>query len=151
MFRGANSINLDSKGRIAIPKKYRSGIVESCESHMIVTCDPYENCLLLFPLEHWESTEADLQSLSNSNSLHRRLKRIMLAHATEVDMDTSGRLLMPPVLRERASLDKAVMLIGQGKTFQVWNENEWNKLAEEDLAVLSDDELDSNELPDLYY
>lgn len=151
MFRGANSINLDSKSRIAIPSKYRSGIVESCESHMIVTCDPYDNCLLIFPLTHWEKAEADLQSLSNSKPLHRRLKRIMLAHATEVDMDASGRLLIPSVLRERANLNKEAMLIGQGKTFQLWNEAEWNKLADEDLAALSSDDLDPNELPDLYY
>jgi MraZ protein len=74
VFRGANSINLDSKGRIAIPAKYRNSIAESAESHMIVTCDPYENCLLIFTLKHWESTEADLQALSNSKPLFRRLK-----------------------------------------------------------------------------
>ncbi|TQV75273.1 division/cell wall cluster transcriptional repressor MraZ [Aliikangiella marina] len=151
MFRGANSINLDSKGRIAVPAKYRGAIVDSARSHMVVTCDPYDNCLLIFPLEHWEATETDLQSLSNSKPLHRRLKRIMLAHATEVDMDSSGRLLIPGVLRERANLNKEVMLIGQGKTFQLWNEAEWNRLTEEDLDVLSSDELDSDELPDLYY
>jgi len=151
VFRGANSINLDSKGRIAIPAKYRDGIVESANSHLIVTCDPYDNCLLIFTLPHWESTEADLQSLSNSKPLHRRLKRIMLAHATEVDMDASGRVLVPPVLRERAKLEKEVMLIGQSKTFQLWNETEWNRLTQEDLAVLSSDDLDDNDLPDLYY
>jgi len=151
VFRGANSINLDSKGRIAIPAKYREGIIESAESHMIVTCDPYENCLLLFTLQHWETTEADLQALSNSKPLFRRLKRIMLAHATEVDMDANGRLLIPGVLRERASLNKESMLIGQGNTFQLWNEAEWNSLMDEDLSVLRSEELDSNELPDLYY
>jgi len=151
LFRGANSINLDSKGRIAIPAKYRDDILSSCHSHMIITCDPYDNCLLIFTLQHWEATEASLQSLSNSKPLHRRLKRIMLAHATEVDMDSSGRLLIPGVLRERANLNKEVMLIGQGKTFQLWNEVEWNRLTQEDLEVLSSDELDANELPDLYY
>lgn len=151
MFRGANSINLDSKGRIAIPAKYRDSIVESAESHMIVTFDPYDNCLLIFTLKHWESTEADLQALSNSKPLHRRLKRIMLAHATEVDMDQNGRLLLPSVLRERSNLNKEVMLIGQGKTFQLWDETEWNKLTQEDLDVLSSDDLDASELPDLYY
>jgi MraZ protein len=151
VFRGANSINLDSKGRIAIPAKYRDGIVESAESHMIVTCDPYENCLLIFTLKHWESTEADLQALSNSKPLFRRLKRVMLAHATEVDMDASGRLLIPSVLRERANLSKASMLIGQGNTFQLWDEAEWNGLMQKDLEVLRSDEVDSDELPDLYY
>ena len=151
MFRGANSINLDSKGRIAVPAKYRQCIIESAASHMIITFDPYDNCLLIFTLEHWESTEADLQSLSNSKPLHRRLKRIMLSHASEVDMDANGRLLIPNVLRERAKLQKAVMLIGQGKTFQLWDENHWHKLAEEDMSVMSSDELDSDDLPDLYY
>lgn len=151
MFRGANSISLDSKGRIAVPAKYRQCITESTASHMIITCDPYDNCLLIFTLEHWESTEADLQSLSNSKPLHRRLKRIMLSHATEVDMDPNGRLLVPGVLRERAKLQKDVMLIGHGKTFQLWDVNQWHKLAEEDMAVMSSDELDSDDLPDLYY
>ncbi len=151
VFRGANSINLDSKGRIAVPAKYRQCINESTASHMIITCDPYDNCLLIFTLEHWEATEADLQALSNSKPLHRRLKRIMLSHAAEVDMDANGRLLIPSVLRERAKLNKEVMLIGQGKTFQLWNENHWSKLVEEDMEVMSSDELDSNELPDLYY
>lgn len=151
MFRGANSINLDSKGRIAVPAKYRQCISESTASHMIITCDPYDNCLLIFTLEHWESTEADLQSLSNSKPLHRRLKRIMLSHATEVDMDANGRLLIPSVLRERAKLQKDVMLIGHGKTFQLWDENQWHQLVEEDMAVMSSDELESDDLPDLYY
>ena len=151
MFRGANSINLDSKGRIAIPAKYRDRVKGSADAQMIITCDPYDNCLLIFTLDHWEATESDLQSLSNSKPLHRRLKRIMLAHATEVDMDTSGRLLIPGVLRERAKLAKEVMLIGQGKTFQLWNEAAWIALTQEDLAVLSSAELDTDELPDLYY
>ena len=151
MFRGANSINLDSKGRIAVPAKYRQCITESTASHMIITCDPYDNCLLIFTLEHWETTEADLQSLSNSKPLHRRLKRIMLSHATEVDMDANGRLLIPGVLRERAKLQKDVMLVGHGKTFQLWDETQWHQLVEEDMAVMSSDELDSDDLPDLYY
>jgi len=151
VFRGANSINLDSKGRIAVPAKYRQCITESTASHMIITCDPYDNCLLIFTLEHWETTEADLQSLSNSKPLHRRLKRIMLSHATEVDMDANGRLLIPGVLRERAKLQKDVMLVGHGKTFQLWDENQWHQLVEEDMAVMSSNELDSDDLPDLYY
>jgi len=151
VFRGANSINLDSKGRIAIPAKYRPSIIESCRSHLIVTCDPYDNCLLIFTLEHWEITEADLQALSNSKPLHRRLKRIMLSHATEVDMDPSGRVLIPNVLRERLKLKKEAMLIGHGKTFQLWDESHWRELAEEDMQVMSSSELDSDDLPDLYY
>ena len=151
MFRGANSINLDSKGRIAVPAKYRPCITESAASHLIVTCDPYDSCLLIFTLAHWERTESDLQSLSNSKPLHRRLKRTMLSHATEVDMDANGRLLIPSVLRDRAKLSKDVMLIGQGKTFQLWDEASWHQLVEEDMGVLSSDELDSDDLPDLYY
>lgn len=151
MFRGANSINVDSKGRIAIPAKYRDNILESCNSNMIMTCDPYENCLLIFTLDHWEKTEASLQALSNSNKAHRALRRIMLGFATEVDMDSNGRLLVPVVLRDRAKLTKEAMLVGQGKTFQLWNEAEWNRLTQQDFEILASDELDSSELPDLFY
>lgn len=151
MFRGANSINLDSKGRLAIPAKYRSGIIESAQSHMIITCDPYENCLLIFTLQHWEATEADLRALSNSKPLYRKLKRIMLANASEVDMDSSGRLLIPGLLREIACLNKESMLIGQGEIFQLWNETQWNNQMQEDLATLRSDELDPDDLPDLFY
>lgn len=151
VFRGANSINLDSKGRIAIPAKYRQSIVESTASHMIVTCDPYDNCLLIFPLDHWESTEAYLQSLSNSQQLHRTLKRIMLSNATDVDMDANGRLLIPSVLRERAKLQKEVMLVGDVKKFQLWDEALWHKQAEADMAAMSSDELESSDLSDFNY
>jgi len=75
----------------------------------------------------------------------------MLSHATEVDMDSNGRLLIPSVLRDRAKLKKDVMLIGQGKTFQLWDEANWQTLVEEDMAVMSSDELDCEHLPDLYY
>ena len=151
MFRGANSINLDSKGRIAVPAKYRPVICESSNSHLIITCDPYDTCLLIFTLEDWENTEADLQSLSNKKRNHRRLKRIMLSHASEVDMDANGRLLIPSVLRERADLKKEVMLTGNGKTFQLWDKGCWDRLAEEDMAVMTAEELDSDDLPDMYF
>jgi len=151
VFRGANAINLDSKGRIAIPAKYRARIKESCDNQLVVTCDPYDNCLLIFTLDHWEATEQDLQGLSNSKPVHRKIKRIMLAHATEVDMDNSGRVLIPALLRERANLHKEVMLIGQGKTFQLWNETAWKELTEADWQDLTSSELDAEDLPDLYY
>lgn len=151
MFSGANSINLDSKGRISVPAKYRGSIIDCAQSHMIITCDPYDNCLLIFTLGHWKETEKTLKGLSNSKPLNRRIKRVMQAPATDVDMDASGRLLIPGVLRERAGLTKEVMLVGLGDVFQLWDGTQWAAQAKEDLAVLSSDELDSSELPDLCY
>ena len=75
----------------------------------------------------------------------------MLSHATEVDMDANGRLLVPSVLRDRAKLVKEVMLTGNGKTFQLWDKSRWDKLALEDMAVMTDEELDSDDLPNLYF
>ena len=151
MFRGANSINLDSKGRIAVPAKYRQGIIESTDSHMIITCDPYVDCLLIFPLENWIKTETFLHSLSHSNPKHRRLKRIMLNNASEVDMDASGRLLLPSTLRKKLKLQKELMLIGDVNKFQLWDEAVWDKQAEEDMADMSGDDQDSDELQDFNY
>jgi MraZ protein len=151
VFRGANSINLDSKGRIAIPAKYRDSIVDVTQSHMVVTCDPYEKCLLVFPLTHWCEVEKKLIGLSTSNEANRIIKHIMLGNATEVDMDASGRLLIPAILRERIGLEKAVRLNGEVNKFKLWDEAEWNRISDEGFATLASGKFNAEDLPELAY
>jgi len=151
VFRGANSINLDSKSRIAIPAKYRDSIIDFAQSHMVITCDPYEKCLLVVPLPHWCELEEYLSSLSNSNEANRIIKHIMLGHATEVDMDASGRLLIPSILRERIGLVKEIRLNGEGKKFKLWDEAEWNRISDEGFATLSSGKFKPEDLPELVY
>ncbi|MCO7224001.1 division/cell wall cluster transcriptional repressor MraZ [Pleionea sp. CnH1-48] len=154
MFRGANSINLDAKGRIAIPARYRDRLSEICTGHMVVTKNPYEldtPNLLLFPLHNWEDFEKQVRSLPNSRPAYRLFKRVTIGSAKEVDMDANGRLLIPAELREFAGLGKSIMLVGQAETFQIWDEASWKAQEEDDLAALADEDFDHGQLPDLAF
>jgi len=146
MFRGITSINIDAKGRIAVPKRYRDSLMlqaASDASHqVVVTIDTESPCLLLYPALEWEVIENKLQSLPSFNPAARRIQRLLIGHATELEIDSSGRLLLPPVLRGYAKLDKKLMLVGQGRKFEIWEEATWNRMREEWLEeTTSQDEL----------
>ncbi|MDF1677550.1 MAG: division/cell wall cluster transcriptional repressor MraZ [Legionellaceae bacterium] len=121
MFRGINAINLDSKGRFAIPSRYREGLGE----HIVVTIDTEATCLLLYPLAEWQVIEDGLQRLPSFNVAARRIQRLLIGHATDITLDGNGRALLPPLLREYATLEKRVVLIGQGNKFEIWDEEAW--------------------------
>lgn len=151
MFRGATSINLDAKGRIAIPAKYRDRLRQSCDSQIIVTIDLKEPCLSLFPLPHWEQLERQLQGLSNTNPVHQSVKRLLLGHAAECELDKNGRVLLPAVLREHAGLSKRILLAGLGKTFQIWDEDSWNERIRQDMEAHANQQFDPEKIPDLKF
>jgi len=151
MFRGANSINLDAKGRIAIPAKYRDRLRTSCDGQIIVTIDLEQPCLSLFPLHHWEQLERQLQGLSNTNPIHQRIKRLLLGYASECELDKNGRVLLPAVLREHAGLDKHLMLVGLGNIFQIWDEPVWSDRTRDDLAAHASQQDDPDKMPELKY
>ncbi len=125
MFRGINRLNLDAKGRLAIPTRYREELQQCCESELIVTVD-LEKCLLIYPLPDWKDIEQQLMNLPSLNEAARMLQRLMVGHATEAFMDTQGRVVVPPPLREFAGLQKQVVMIGQGARFELWDETRWN-------------------------
>lgn len=108
-----------------MPSRYRAGVQEACDGQLVVTVDR-DHCLLLYPLPEWEVIERKLVKLPSLNKQARRLQRLLIGHATEVEMDSHGRILLPPPLREFAALDKRIVLIGQGNKFELWNEPEWN-------------------------
>lgn len=126
MFRGINSVVLDPKGRMAMPARYREQLQASNVVQLIVTIDTESPCLLLYPLPEWEIIEQKLQALPSFNQAARRIQRLLIGHATELELDGSGRLLLPPLLREYAKLEKQLMLVGQAKKFEIWAESEWN-------------------------
>ncbi|MFO1430384.1 MAG: division/cell wall cluster transcriptional repressor MraZ [Candidatus Competibacteraceae bacterium] len=138
MFRGINSLTLDNKGRLAVPAKYRNRLRESCAGQLVLTVDR-DRCLLLYPLPVWEEVEQKLIQLSSTNRQARGLKRLLLGHAEECDMDGQGRILIPGPLREFAGLDKHVVLVGQGNKFELWDEQTWYQLREQWLAETGQD------------
>lgn len=138
MFRGANAINLDAKGRLAMPSRYREELHERCAGKLIVTIDAVDPCLNIYPLSEWEIIESKLRQMPSLREETRRLHRTLIGSAQDQELDGSGRLLVPPRLRSRVGLDKRVMLVGQLNKFQLWDEGEWNATEEADLAAIKE-------------
>ncbi len=138
MYRGVSTINLDSKGRMTVPTKYRDALARQCEGQMVVTVDR-DSCLLLYPLPEWEEIERKLVRLPSFNKQARRLQRLLIGHATECELDSNGRILLPQPLREFAAMQKSVVLIGQGNKFEIWAEERWNESRGEWLEGDEDD------------
>lgn len=145
MFRGINPLSLDGKGRLAMPAKYRQELLQAANGQLVLTVDR-DRCLLLYPLPVWEEVEGQLIRLSSTNPRARALKRLLLGHAEECTLDASGRILLPAPLREFASLEKRVVLVGQGNKFEIWNESAWNDWRE---ALLAGGDEGGESLPDL--
>src|SRR6202789_2289692 len=145
MFRGANKLTLDAKGRLVMPTRYRERLQDRCGGKLVITVDK-DQCLLIYPLPDWEEIERKLMRLPTLNPLARRLQRLMVGHATDLELDGHGRVLLPPKLREFAFLTRDAVLIGQGSRFELWDEARWNErqnewLASEEIAPDLPDEL----------
>jgi MraZ protein len=125
---------------MTMPTRYRDRLQDSCEGQVVITVDR-DNCLLLYPLPEWEEIERKLVRLPSLNKQARRLQRLLIGHATECEIDGSGRILLPPLLREYASIEKKVVMIGQGNKFEIWDEGRWNALRDEYLSE-DDEDLD---------
>jgi MraZ protein len=139
MFRGVHNINLDAKGRMAIPARYRQLLQERDNGSLVVTIDTEETCLMVYPLNEWEPIQAKLEALPSFNPTARRIQRLIIGHATDIDMDANGRLLLPAPLREYAGLDKKMIMMGQGKKFELWDEDHWNERRQSYLDAMRDD------------
>ncbi|MGH8150891.1 MAG: division/cell wall cluster transcriptional repressor MraZ [Steroidobacteraceae bacterium] len=126
MFRGATKITLDDKGRLVMPTRYRESILERAQGKLVVTVDR-DKCLLAYPRPEWEQTELKLMSLPSLHPQARWLQRLMVGHATDVELDGHGRFLLPPELREIAGIERSGWLLGQGNRFELWQEARWNK------------------------
>jgi MraZ protein len=131
VFRGATHLALDAKGRLAIPARHRDALLAADQaipaasgSALVLTVDP-SRCLLLYPRAAWEPIQARLMALSSFNEPIRRLQRLLVGHADDVDIDGAGRILVAPALRQYAGLDHRVVLVGQGNKFELWDEARW--------------------------
>jgi len=138
IFRGINNLALDAKGRMAIPARYRERLMETCGGRLVVTVDK-DSCLLVYPLPEWEIIEAQLIALPSMDKQARLLQRLLIGHATEVELDSQGRILLPTMLREYAGMDKKLVLIGQGKKFEIWDDQVWNDKQQIWLDEVNDD------------
>ncbi len=134
MFRGVQHINMDAKGRLAMPARQREPLLSRCDGHIVVTIDTQTPCLVIYPLPEWERIEQDIQGLPSLKPAVRRFQRLVLGYATDLELDGNGRMLLPQSLREYARLDKKLVLVGQGNKLELWSEALW--LAEREQALV---------------
>ena len=130
LFKGIHNLSLDSKGRLGIPVKYRDNIIGLVKGAMVITIDTEEKCLLLYPSNFWSKIQDKISNLPSFNKNARRIQRLLVGHAEDIDVDSNGRILISKPLREYASLTKKVILIGQGEKFEIWDQGTWNQNVE---------------------
>lgn len=143
MFRGISSVTMDAKGRMALPARYRDAVAVASDGRIVVTIDMRESCLLLYPLAEWELVQGKLENLSNINPQARLLQRLLIGHATDLELDAAGRLLLPSMLRDFSGLKKKLVLVGQGNKIEIWSADHWQQrldLWREEGAALLDSE-----------
>lgn len=139
MFSGVSSLNLDSKGRLAIPAKHRDTLLAQAQGKLIITADP-AGCLLVYPEPAWLPIRDQLNQLTGAKA---NIRRFIVGQAEEVEMDASGRVLVPPRLRQVAKLDKEVALVGMGNKFELWDDASWIATTEAIMAMDAQ-ELENN-------
>lgn len=130
MFRGATSLSLDAKGRLAVPTKHREALQLECAGSLVLTAHPHR-CLLLYPQPAWEPIQEKMMALSSFDKRSSALQRLLVGFAEDISLDGAGRLLVSPVLRDFAGLDKEVMLVGQGSHFELWSMAAWRAQLEQ--------------------
>ena len=144
-FRGVHNLNLDAKGRIAVPPEYREFLSVSCDGELIVTIEK-SGCLMIFPLPEWEVREKKLLEASSLDPQVQSLQRLYLGYASKAVIDSQGRILIKPPLKKFAALEKQVVLVGQGPKFELWDEQKWDEKQAEWLSHLPG--VDGPELSD---
>lgn len=124
MFMGEYNHTIDTKGRLIIPSKYRDQLGEE-----FVLTKGLEGCLFVYPTDAWEEFAESLEKLPLTKKDARKYVRFFMSGAAQCEIDKQGRILVPPVLREYAGLDKEVVLAGVGKRIEIWDRAKWNECA----------------------
>jgi MraZ protein len=131
-FHGAAVITLDAKGRVAIPTQHRAALLDGAET-LVLSAHP-EGCVLIYPESAWEPVRARVESFPSFNAQASWWKRLLLGMEEHVSPDASGRVLLPPALRQHAKLEREAMMVGQGRYFEMWDSAVWSTKLSQALA-----------------
>lgn len=149
MFRGIHQVSVDAKGRMSLPARLRDDLAQYDDDGVVVTIDPVSRCLLLYPLSEWEVIQQKLDKLPTFQPQARRLQRLLVGHATDLEVDKAGRILLPAPLREFARLDKKLTILGQGKKLEIWSQEEWEAQREDYLSQDALEDLQTETMMDI--
>jgi len=143
VFIGEYSHSIDQKGRVAIPAKFRTDLAAGC-----VVTRGLDNSLVIYSVPEWEKMAEKLSKLPFSSRDARAFSRLMLSGAMDLDLDKQGRVLIPPYLRDYASLSEQVIITGAYNRLEVWAKDKWEEYRSdaEDKAVSIADELQDKDI-----
>ncbi len=136
---------MDSKGRLAVPTRYRDRLSEVCGGKLVVTISLMDKCLTVYPFPDWQRIEEEIRALPALDPQVRAISHLLIGHATECDLDGHGRILLPQSLRDFASLDKRVHMVGQVRKFELWNEDAWNARRDDLLGQVGNLQVQASE------
>ncbi len=124
MFRGSFEHSVDSKGRVSVPSKFRDIIADRYDGRLVLALD-FDRCLAVYPLEEWEKLEEKIRTLPMMQKEVKEFMRFFFSSASECELDKQGRILIPPALRERAAINKTVLLVGIINKIEIWDSAVW--------------------------
>ena len=150
MFRGIHKVTVDSKGRFAVPTKIRDLLNKEQVIDLVLTLNPWDRALWVYPLLEWERIEEVLSSLSDFDKQTRRTKQIMRGYASDCTLDPQGRILLSQEIRTLTGVTKESVLLGQGNKLEIWDSAFWSEERDSWLdSVENSDSLKSTGLDSL--
>ena len=145
MFLGVNTLSMDTKGRMAVPVKYRKDLGAADGSSVVVTVNPHDRCLWLYPEREWQPIVQKVARLPSLKRQNKNLQRLLIGYAEEMKLDGQGRILLNKALRDYAGMGRQVALVGQGHKFEIWDAEAWAKSQDEWLEDLRNPEAELSE------
>ena len=136
MFQGAVALSLDAKGRLAIPARHRDALAVQ-DGQVVITAHPHR-CLLVYPVPAWIPIRDQVLAAPSFDQQAAMLKRLLIGYAQDEALDSAGRVLVAPSLRQFAQLEKQVWLVGQGSHFELWSDARWQEQQEKMLALATE-------------
>ncbi|MCP5153916.1 MAG: division/cell wall cluster transcriptional repressor MraZ [Ectothiorhodospiraceae bacterium] len=136
MFRGEFAMSMDPKGRVAVPTRYRERLAEVSAGRLVLTISLLERCLVAYPFPEWQRIESSLENLPGLDPQAQAISHLLIGHANDCDLDSHGRVLVPPPLRDFAGLDKRIKVVGQVRKFEIWDDEAWTRRREELLGQI---------------
>lgn len=125
MFRGRYEFGVDGKGRLAIPAKFREILTTQFDERLILT--HFDQCLWAYPVRTWQELENKISQLPQFLEEIKALQRVFISAAVECPLDKQGRILVPPTLKDYATLNKEAVLVGMTQRIEIWSKERWQK------------------------
>ncbi len=138
MFTGRYEHTIDSKGRVSLPSKFREIVSSSYKEDRLIITSFVDPCLIAYPLAEWRIIEEKVRALPRFDPKVMQFKRVFVSGATECAIDKNGRVLIPPVLRQFAGLEREVIWAGVTDTIEIWSKSNWEQMFDASRGQVAD-------------